>query len=61
MSGSGPQCGRHRDDCDTIRQLDRKALSTARDVTDHIDRLFVTVDREFGQVDCWPRSWRGML
>ena len=25
--------------------------------TDHIDRVFATVDREFGRVDCWPRSW----
>ena len=27
--------------------------------TDHIDRVFATVDREFGRVDCWPRSWSG--
>jgi NAD(P)-dependent dehydrogenase (short-subunit alcohol dehydrogenase family) len=38
----------------TICRLDRKVLSTARDVTDtdHIDRVFATVDREFGRVDC---------
>jgi NAD(P)-dependent dehydrogenase (short-subunit alcohol dehydrogenase family) len=36
-----------------IRQLGRKALPIAGDVTgtDHIDRVFATVDREFGRVD----------
>ena len=37
----------------SIRQLGRKALPIAGDVTDcdHIDRVFATVDREFGRVD----------
>ena len=36
-----------------IRQLGRKALPIAGDVTDtdHIDRVFATVDREFGRID----------
>ena len=37
----------------SIRQLGRKALPIAGDVTDtdHIDQVFATVDREFGRVD----------
>jgi NAD(P)-dependent dehydrogenase (short-subunit alcohol dehydrogenase family) len=37
----------------TIRELGRKALPIAGDVTDtdHLDRVFATVDREFGRVD----------
>src|SRR5271157_1058006 len=37
----------------SIRQFGRKALPIAGDVTDtdHIDRVFATVDREFGRVD----------
>jgi NAD(P)-dependent dehydrogenase (short-subunit alcohol dehydrogenase family) len=38
---------------DAISQLGRKALPIAGDVTDieHIDRVFATVDAEFGRVD----------
>jgi NAD(P)-dependent dehydrogenase (short-subunit alcohol dehydrogenase family) len=38
---------------DTIRQLGRRALPIAGDVTDtdHIDQVFAEVDREFGRVD----------
>ena len=38
---------------DAIRALGRKALPIAGDVTDtdHLDRVFATVDREFGRVD----------
>src|SRR6187399_2681311 len=37
----------------TIRQLGCRALPVAGDVTDtdHMDRVFATVDREFGRVD----------
>lgn len=37
----------------SIRGLGRKALPIAGDVTDtsHIDRVFATIDREFGRVD----------
>jgi NAD(P)-dependent dehydrogenase (short-subunit alcohol dehydrogenase family) len=37
----------------TIRQLGRKVLAIAGDVTDtdHIDRVFAAVDHEFGRVD----------
>jgi NAD(P)-dependent dehydrogenase (short-subunit alcohol dehydrogenase family) len=37
----------------TIRELGRKALPIAGDVTDtgHLDHVFATVDREFGRVD----------
>jgi NAD(P)-dependent dehydrogenase (short-subunit alcohol dehydrogenase family) len=37
----------------TIRSLGRKALPITGDVTDtdHLDRVFATVDREFGRVD----------
>ena len=37
----------------SIRQLGRKALPITGDVTDtdHIDRVFATVDHEFGRVD----------
>src|SRR3954470_12522595 len=36
-----------------IRHLGRKAVPSVRGVTDtdHLDRVFTTVDREFGQVD----------
>src|ERR1700709_1886695 len=34
-----------------IRQLGRKALPVIGDVTDHLDRGFTTVGREFGRVD----------
>jgi NAD(P)-dependent dehydrogenase (short-subunit alcohol dehydrogenase family) len=38
---------------DTIRQLGHRAVPIAGDVTDtdHIDRVFAEVDREFGRVD----------
>lgn len=38
---------------DTIRELGRKALPIAGDVTDtdHMDRVFATIDCEFGRVD----------
>jgi NAD(P)-dependent dehydrogenase (short-subunit alcohol dehydrogenase family) len=44
----------------TIRQLGRKTPPTHRHATgaDHIDRVFATVDREFGRVECWPRPVR---
>jgi NAD(P)-dependent dehydrogenase (short-subunit alcohol dehydrogenase family) len=37
----------------SIQRLGRKALAIAGDVTDtaHIDRVFATVDREFGRID----------
>ena len=46
----------------TIRQLARKALPIPRDEagTEHTDRVFAVGGREFGRLDCWPRSWSGM-
>jgi NAD(P)-dependent dehydrogenase (short-subunit alcohol dehydrogenase family) len=45
----------------TKHTIRRSALPSARVATDtdHIDRVFATVDREFGRVDCWLRSWSG--
>ena len=47
-NGAGIEATAH-----SIRQLGRKALPIAGDATDtdHIDRVFATVDHEFGRVD----------